>query len=45
VDKILETESEQSCAFCEIDCDMRSVLLESDNFYVTMRGDVVSEWI
>ena len=30
-----ETGSEQSCAFCEIDSDMSSVLSESAHFYLT----------
>ena len=37
-EKVAETlvaGSEHSCAFCEIDSDMSSVLLESDNFYLT----------
>ena len=34
-DETQETGSEQRCAFCEIDSDTSSVLLEGDNFYLT----------
>ena len=35
VDETLETLGEQSCAFCEVNSDKSSVLLESESFYLT----------
>ena len=34
VEETLDAGSEQSCAFCEIDSDVRSVLFESEHFYL-----------
>jgi diadenosine tetraphosphate (Ap4A) HIT family hydrolase len=34
-DETLETESERTYAFCEIDSELSSVLLESEHFYLT----------